>query len=80
MNKLKELTCYIEQDLLLAAANENECQQQILYSTIKEVFDKDGAVVIELRYVNAPVYTVGVYVCIDDFKKRYRNVFNKLKL
>lgn len=58
MNKLKELTCYIELNLLLAAANENECQQQILYSTIKEVYDNDGAVVIELHYVNALVDTV----------------------
>lgn len=46
MNKLKEVTCFIEQDILLMTANEHECQQQILLSTIMDVFDDDGAVVM----------------------------------
>lgn len=80
MNKLKEVTCYIEQDILLMAANEHECQQQILLSTIMDVFDDDGAVVIEKHYVNAPIDTVGVYFNVDNFMARYRNVFNKINL
>lgn len=80
MNKLKEVTCYIEQDILLTVANEHECQQQILLSTIMGVFDNYGVIVIEKHYVNAPIDTIDAYLNVDDFKKRYRNVFNKLKL
>lgn len=80
MNIIEKPICYIEKDILLDIFLNPECNESALYSTIMDVFDGGGVVVIESHYINAPTDILGVYYDVTQFKKRYCGLFKTLNL
>lgn len=80
MNIIEKPFCYIEKDILLDIFLSPEYNESILYSTIMEVFDGGGVLVIESHYVNAPTDIFGAYQDVTQFKKRYCGLFKTLNL